>query len=63
MTDVDLSIGGMAWASCATRIEKKLNRLEGRDRLGELRERTAVTESAIHRVATGVCRTARQNQG
>src|SRR3954469_9671536 len=29
MTDVDLSIGGMTCASCAARIEKKLNRLDG----------------------------------
>jgi Cu+-exporting ATPase len=28
-TDVDLVIGGMTCASCATRIERKLNRLEG----------------------------------
>ncbi len=28
-TDIDLSIGGMTCASCATRIEKKLNKLEG----------------------------------
>jgi Cu+-exporting ATPase len=27
--DVELSIGGMTCASCATRIEKKLNRMEG----------------------------------
>src|SRR3954452_15530509 len=29
MTDVDLSIGGMTCASCAARIEEKLNRLDG----------------------------------
>ncbi|HYI33633.1 MAG TPA: heavy metal translocating P-type ATPase [Glaciibacter sp.] len=29
ITDVDLDIGGMTCASCATRIERKLNRLEG----------------------------------
>jgi P-type Cu+ transporter len=28
-TDVELLIGGMTCASCATRVEKKLNRLEG----------------------------------
>jgi Cu+-exporting ATPase len=29
MTDVELEIGGMTCASCATRIERKLNRLDG----------------------------------
>ncbi|RFA15533.1 copper-translocating P-type ATPase [Subtercola boreus] len=29
MTDVNLDIGGMTCASCATRIERKLNRIEG----------------------------------
>ena len=29
LTDTDLEIGGMTCASCATRIERKLNRLEG----------------------------------
>src|SRR3954452_20383198 len=29
MSQLDLSIGGMTCASCAARIEKKLNRLEG----------------------------------
>jgi Cu+-exporting ATPase len=29
LTDVDLEIGGMTCASCATRIERKLNRIEG----------------------------------
>jgi Cu+-exporting ATPase len=29
LTDVDLEIGGMTCASCATRIERKLNRLDG----------------------------------
>ena len=29
VTDVDLDIGGMTCASCATRIERKLNRIEG----------------------------------
>ncbi|MCU1424631.1 MAG: copper-translocating P-type ATPase, partial [Microbacteriaceae bacterium] len=28
-TDVDLDIGGMTCASCATRIERKLNRIDG----------------------------------
>ena len=28
-TDVELLIGGMTCASCANRIEKKLNRLDG----------------------------------
>jgi P-type Cu+ transporter len=28
-TDVELLIGGMTCASCAARVEKKLNRLEG----------------------------------
>jgi Cu+-exporting ATPase len=28
-TSVDLSVGGMTCASCAARIEKKLNRLDG----------------------------------
>jgi Cu+-exporting ATPase len=27
--DVDLSIGGMTCASCAARVEKKLNKLDG----------------------------------
>ena len=29
MTEVDLDIGGMTCASCATRIERKLNRIDG----------------------------------
>ncbi len=29
MSDVDLDIGGMTCASCATRIERKLNRIDG----------------------------------
>ncbi|WP_283611301.1 cation transporter, partial [Mycolicibacterium poriferae] len=29
MSTVELSIGGMTCASCASRIEKKLNRLDG----------------------------------
>src|SRR2546423_240775 len=29
LTDVELSIGGMTCASCAARIEKKLNKLDG----------------------------------
>src|SRR5690348_10658275 len=29
MSTVDLQVGGMTCASCATRIEKKLNRIEG----------------------------------
>jgi P-type Cu+ transporter len=29
LSDVDLTIGGMTCASCATRIERKLNRLDG----------------------------------
>lgn len=29
LTDVDLEIGGMTCASCSTRIERKLNRLDG----------------------------------
>ncbi len=29
MTDIDLTIGGMTCASCATRIERKLNRIDG----------------------------------
>ena len=29
MTDVNLDIGGMTCASCATRIERKLNRIDG----------------------------------
>ena len=29
MTSVELSIGGMTCASCAARIEKKLNKLDG----------------------------------
>lgn len=28
-TEVELSVGGMTCASCAARIEKKLNRMEG----------------------------------
>ena len=28
---VELSVGGMTWASCAARIERKLNRLDGVD--------------------------------
>ena len=28
-TEVELSIGGMTCASCAARIEKKLNRMDG----------------------------------
>ena len=27
--DIDLEIGGMTCASCATRVEKRLNRLDG----------------------------------
>jgi copper chaperone CopZ len=29
MTSVDLTIGGMTCASCASRIERRLNRLDG----------------------------------
>ena len=36
---VDLPIGGMTCASCAARIEKKLNRIDGRDGHGQLRDR------------------------
>ena len=31
LNDVELAIGGMTCASCAARIEKKLNKLEGVD--------------------------------
>jgi Cu+-exporting ATPase len=31
LTDVELDIGGMTCASCATRVERKLNRLDGVD--------------------------------
>ena len=29
MTEIELAIGGMTCASCATRIERKLNKLDG----------------------------------
>ncbi|WP_167355585.1 cation transporter, partial [Streptomyces atriruber] len=29
MTEVELAVGGMTCASCSSRIEKKLNRMEG----------------------------------
>ncbi len=38
---VELEIGGMTCASCAARIERKLNRLDGH-RDGELRDRESV---------------------
>ena len=37
--DVDLPITGMTCASCANRVERRLNRLDGVDRDGELRDR------------------------
>ena len=37
--DVELVIGGMTCASCAARVEKKLNRLDGVSRHGQLRDR------------------------
>ena len=36
-SQIQLDIGGMTCASCAARIEKKLNRMDGRHRFGELR--------------------------
>ena len=36
---MELAIGGMTCASCAARIEKKLNKLDGVDRGGQLRHR------------------------
>ena len=37
--EIQLDIGGMTCASCAARIEKKLNRMDGVTAIGELRDR------------------------
>ena len=56
--EIELSIGGMTCASCAARIEKKLNRMDGVDRHGQLRHRegpgrlSAPASSAADLIAT-----------
>ena len=44
---IELAIGGMTCASCAARIEKKLNKLDGVDRHGQLLDREG--EGHLHR--------------
>ena len=39
LADLDLVVTGMTCASCAARIEKRLNRLDGVERHGQLRHR------------------------
>ena len=38
-SSIELDIDGMTCASCAARIEKKLNKVDGVTRLGQLRHR------------------------
>ena len=53
LTDVDLEIGGMTCASCATRVERKLNRIDGVEASVNY-----ATEKARVRVPDGVDRAA-----
>ena len=46
-TDLELTIGGMTCASCAARIEKKLNKVDGRHRQRQLRHREG--QGQLHR--------------
>ncbi len=48
-TVVELEIGGMTCASCAARIEKKLNRLDGVDGHRQLRHREGARSSSTGR--------------